>query len=405
MQFLRKALLGLGLVLTPLFAYADAQSDLVAHGQYVTRAADCEACHTAPGGQPFVGGRAFVLPFGVLYSPNITPDAATGIAGYSDQDWIRMLHKGIGRGGRHLYPAMPYPSYTGLSDSDALAIKAYLMSLPAAHANVPKNYLYFPFNQRWGMAFWNFVNNPDTRFQPDPGKSVEYNRGAYLVENLGHCGECHTPRNLMMALKTGEPLAGAPTDGWLAYNITSDPVHGIGGWSDADLQQYLSTGQALGHGPASGPMAEVVEDSLQYLTPADMHAVMVYLRAVPASARGPSAVATNGTPPDTGNPMGQELFQDACAGCHLSNGLGRQSPWAALRGSQSTADPDGTNIIQVLTQGTNIETSQGTMFMHPFTGAYSDNELAAIGNYAISQFGFQEGTITPAKIAKQRNGH
>jgi mono/diheme cytochrome c family protein len=405
MQIFRKIVLALGVVCAPLLAHADAQSDAVARGQYITRAADCEACHTEPGGgKPFAGGRPFVLPFGVLYSPNITPDAATGIAGYSDQDWLRMLHQGVGRGGRYLYPAMPYPSYTGMSDSDALAIKAYLMSLPPVHAKIPANHLHFPFNQRWGMVFWNILNNPDTRFAPDPAQSAEYNRGAYLVENLGHCGECHTPRNFMMALKGGSQLSGALTNGWVSYNLTSDASHGIGGWSDADLQQYLSTGQALGHGPASGPMAEVVEDSLQYLTPADIHAIVVYLRGVPASARGPAVVAANGTPP-AGNPMGQGLFQDACEGCHLPNGLGRQSAWAALRGSQSTADPAGINIVQVLTQGTAIETPQGTMFMHPFTGDYSNSELAAIGNYAISQFGFQQGNITPADIAKQRNGH
>lgn len=263
-------------------ARADAQSDLVGRGQYLTRAADCEACHTAPGGQPFAGGRAFVLPFGVLYSPNITPDAATGIAGYSDQDWLRMLHKGIGRGGKYLYPAMPYPSYTGISDSDALAIKAYLMSLPPVAAQIPANSIHFPFNQRWGMWFWNLLNNPDARFQPDPAQSADYNRGTYLVENLGHCGECHTPRNFMMATKTSEALAGAKQEGWLAYNLTSDPITGLGGWSDAAVEQYLATGHADGHGPASGPMAEAVEDSLQYLTPSDIHAIVVYLRAVPA---------------------------------------------------------------------------------------------------------------------------
>jgi mono/diheme cytochrome c family protein len=383
---------------------ADAQSDPVARGQYLTRAADCEACHTAPGGQPFAGGRAFVLPFGVLYSPNITPDAATGIAGYSDQDWLRMLHKGEGRGGKYLYPAMPYPSYTGISDSDALAIKAYLMSLPPVAAQAPANRIRFPFDQRWGMLFWNLLNNPDARFQPDPAQSADYNRGAYLVENLGHCGECHTPRNFMMATKTSEALAGAKQEGWLAYNLTSDPITGLGGWSDAAVEQYLATGRADGHGPASGPMAEAVEDSLQYLTPSDINAIVVYLRAVPAQSSGPSAVAANGVPPASGNALGESLFQDACAGCHLPNGQGRQSAWAALRGAQSVGDPAGLNIIQVLTQGTNIETAQGTMFMHPFTGAYTDNELAALGNYTISQFGFRQGSITPAEISAQRKG-
>jgi mono/diheme cytochrome c family protein len=390
------------LFVAPIAKQADAQSDLVTRGAYLTRAADCEACHSAPGGQPFAGGRAFVLPFGVLYSPNITPDQSTGIAGYSDNDWLRMLHEGVGRGGKHLYPAMPYPSFTGISDDDALAIKAYLMSLPPVAATIPANQLKFPFNQRWGMVFWNLINNPDARFQPDSTKSADYNRGAYLVEDLGHCGECHTPRNFMMAVKTSKQLAGANEEGWLAYNLTSDAGSGLGGWSDAQLEQYLSTGHADNHGPASGPMAEAVEDSLRYLTPADIHAIVVYLRAVPTQPGGPPAVQVNGTPLAASDTLGPRLFQDACAGCHLPNGQGRQSAWAALGGSQSAGDPAGTNIIQVLTQGTNIETSQGTMFMHPFTGAYTDDELAALGNYTISQFGFRQGTITAAEIKAQR---
>jgi mono/diheme cytochrome c family protein len=389
--------------LAPMAARADASSDLVARGQYLTRAADCQACHTAPDGQPFAGGRAFVLPFGVLYSPNITPDAATGIALYSDAAWIRMLHKGIGRDGKHLYPAMPYTSYTGLSDSDALAIKAYLMSLAPVAANVPADQIRFPFDQRWGMVFWNLLYNPDTRFQPDPTQSAEYNRGAYLVEDLGHCAECHTPRNFAMALQSGKQLAGAEQGGWLAYNLTSDPTRGLGGWTDLQLEQYLSTGHADGRGPASGPMAEVVEDSLRYLTPADIHAMVVFLRAVPAQPDGPAQVQANGKPMTSQDMLGQLLFQETCEGCHLPNGDGRQSAWAALRGSQSAGDPAGTNIIQVLTHGTKIETDQGTMAMPSFTGSYTDDELAALGNYTISQFGFRQGTITAAQIHAQRD--
>jgi mono/diheme cytochrome c family protein len=385
----------LGMV--PLAARADAPPDLLARGQYLTRAADCEACHTMPGGQPFAGGLAFQLPFGVLYSTNITPDA-TGIAGYSDDDWVRMLRRGVGRHGRHLYPAMPYQAYTGMSRADALAIKTYLMSLPPVHAAIPANQISFPYNQRWGMFFWNLFNNPDRRFAPDSSQSAAWNRGAYLVQVLGHCGECHTPRNSMMAVDNGRQFAGAPGEGWLAYNITRDPVHGLGGWSDAGLAQYLSTGAAEGHGPASGPMAEVVEDSLRYLTPDDIAAIVTYLRSVPAQPDGPAAVAANGTPQIDPDGLGPRLFAQACEGCHLPNGTGRQSPWAALAGAQSLGDPHGTNIVAILSQGSSISTSDGTMFMHPFTGGYTDAELAALGNYAIGQFGFRHGSITPQQI-------
>ncbi len=391
-------------ILSPLMpgpARADPQSDLIARGEYVTRAADCAACHTAPDGKPFAGGRAFALPFGVLYAPNITPDQATGIAGYSDDEWVRMLQTGVARGGKHLYPAMPYPSYTQMTREDALAVKAYLLSLPAEHAAIPQNRISFPFNQRWGMVFWNLLNNPDRRFQPDPTKSPDYNRGAYLVDVLGHCGECHTPRNLMMGLKDSKKFAGTEQVGWQAYNLTSDRASGLGGWSDAQLEQYLSTGHADGHGPASGPMAEAVEYSLRYLTPADIHAMVTYLRGVPAQADGPPA-AQPGSPAPPADALGSHLFVQACAGCHLPNGEGRQSPWASLAGSHTASDPAGTNLVQVLTQGTQIETGEGLMFMHKFTGGYTDVELAALGNYTIGQFGSRPGRITPEQIAKQR---
>ena len=393
---MRRWLLGAALVAglaVPTLAQADQQSDQIAHGMYVTRAADCQACHTAPGGQAFAGGRAFVLPFGVLYSPNITPDPLTGIAGYSDDDWVRMIQQGIGRGGKRLYPAMPYPSYTGMSRDDALAIKTYLMSLPPVQAQVPPNQIKFPFNQRWGMVFWNIVNNSNQRFQPDPAQSAAYNRGAYLVEDLGHCGECHTPRNFMMGLSSRK-FAGAAQEGWLAYNLTSDKTSGIGGWGDAALTQYLSTGFAPGHGPASGPMAEAVQDSLQYLTPQDIGDIVLYLRKVPARPDGPAAVDGNGAPLVTADALGPRLFAQACEGCHLTNGGGRQWAWAALKGSQTAGDPAGLNIVQVLSQGSQIETAQGTMFMHPFTGAYTADELAALANYTISQFGYRQGNVT-----------
>jgi mono/diheme cytochrome c family protein len=385
----------------PVAAWADAQSDLVARGEYVTRAADCAACHTVPNGTPFAGGRAFTLPFGVLYSPNITSDPATGIAGYSDDEWVRMLHEGVGRGGKHLYPAMPYPSYTQMSRDDALAVKAYLTSLAPVKASIPENQIRFPFNQRWGMIFWNLVNNPDRRFEPDGSKSADYNRGAYLVNALGHCGECHTPRNFMMGLKDSKQFAGTEQEGWLAYNLTSDRTSGLGEWSDAQLEQYLSTGHAEGRGPASGPMAEAVGYSLRYLKPEDVHAMVVYLRGVPAQPDGPPAVQA-GSPVAPTDPLGPRLFVDACAGCHLPDGSGRQEPWAALRGARSAGDPAGTNVVRVLTQGTEIETSHGLMFMHPFTGGYTDVELAALANYTISQFGYRQGNVRPEQIRKQR---
>jgi mono/diheme cytochrome c family protein len=389
------------MLLGPITAHAQAPSEQIARGEYVTRAADCAACHTLPGGQPFTGGRAFKLPIGVVYSPNITPDAATGIGQYTDAQWLRVIHRGIDRVGAHLYPAMPYPSYTRMSDDDALAIKAYLFSLKPVHAVAPVNKVRFPFNQRWLMVFWNLVNNPDSRFSPDPSQSAAWNRGAYFVEALGHCGECHTPRNFMQALR-GRRFAGTVQAGWLAYNLTSDPTHGLGGWSDAALSSYLSTGQAAGHGPASGPMGEAVGYSLRYMTPTDIAAVVTYLRTVPAEPDGPDAMPATIQPVETSG-LGQRIFVQACAGCHLPNGTGRQSPWAALGGSHSTGDVTGTNIVEVLANGTQIQTDRGLMFMHRFTEAYTDQELAAVANYVIGDIGGRRGQVSAQQIAQARD--
>ncbi len=372
--------------------------DEVTRGAYLTHAADCVACHTAPGGVAFAGGREFKLPFGTLYSPNITPDQETDIGAYSDAEWLKLLHDGVARDGKHVYPAMPYPAYTKMADADALAIKAYLLSLKPVHASPPENRMDFPFSQRWLMVFWNAFNFSDQRLATDDTQSAEWNRGAYLVQALGHCGECHTPRNFMQGLKGGKELAGMIQQDWLAYNLTADPGAGLAGWSNAELDQYLSTGTAPGHGPASGPMAEVVERSLRYLTPADIQAITTYLRGVPAKADGPPAVAANAAPSGNANALGQRIYLEACAGCHLPDGAGRQSAWAALKGDHSTGDPAGRNLVQVLAEGSQIETPQGLMFMHNFTGGYTDEELAALSNFVIGQFSGRQGTVTPAEI-------
>ncbi len=205
----------------------------------------------------------------------------------------------------------------------------------------------------------------------------------------------------MMGLDSGRKFAGTEQVGWLAYNLTSDRTHGLGTWSDAQIAQYLSSGHADGRGPASGPMAEVVEKSLRYLTPEDIRSIVAYLRTIPPQQDGPVVVAVT-QPVAPTDALGAHLFEQACTGCHLPDGAGRQSPWAALRGAQSAADPAGTNVVQVLTHGAQIGTSEGVMFMHPFTGAYSDTELAALARYVAGQFGAQRSEVTQAQIRKAR---
>jgi mono/diheme cytochrome c family protein len=206
-----------------------ANADLVARGEYLTRAADCAACHTVPGGKPFAGGLPFKLPMiGTIYSTNITPDQETGIGAWSDEQFLKALHKGIGKDGKHLYPAFPYTSYALMTDSDVLSIKAYLLTLKPVNYTPPPNNISFPFNQRYLMMFWNALFKPSHRFRPNQDQPAEWNRGAYLVEALGHCGDCHTPRNILFGLNNKRKFAGALIQGWKAYNITPDLHWGIG---------------------------------------------------------------------------------------------------------------------------------------------------------------------------------
>jgi mono/diheme cytochrome c family protein len=377
----------------------------MARGEYLARAADCAACHTVPGGQVFAGGVAFKLPFGTIYSSNITADKETGIGDWSDDDFVRALHAGVDKDGHPLYPAFPYTSYTALSRDDILAIKAYLFSLPAAHAPARANDLSFPFNQRWTLSLWNALFLKKERFQPEQGKSEAWNRGAYLATALGHCGECHTPRNVAFAMDDHHALAGAELQGWKAYNITSDKEHGIGSWSEQELTDYFSKGHAAGRGTASGPMGEVVEYSLQYLTPSDLAALVTYLRDVKPQQGGASmqpAPMLPVSPAAATASLGEQLFVGACAGCHLDSGQGRQTDYAALTGLRSVRDPHATNLSQVILHGTALNVGGQTIFMPSFGRAYSDAEIAALSNYVVGHFGGQRGTLSASDVAARR---
>jgi mono/diheme cytochrome c family protein len=392
-----------------------AGADLVARGEYLTRAADCAACHTVPGGKPFAGGLAFKLPMiGTIYSTNITPDEDTGIGAWSDDDFVRALHDGIGKGGKHLYPAFPYPSYALMTRSDALAIKAYLSSLKPVKYAPPPNDVSFPFSQRYLMAFWNVLFKPSHRFQPNADQPAEWNRGAYLVEALGHCGDCHTPRNVLFGPKPQQKFAGALIQGWKAYNITPDPKWGIGAWSDAQLRGYLAHGHADGRGSASGPMAEVIDNSLRFLSEEDIGAMAIYVRSVPSkSSTGELAVAatTEEPPPkpiqavSAGSPLGLRVFEGACTGCHSFDGSGAVSNYAALLGTRAVNDPEGTNATQAILQGTHLRTQLGKIFMPGFGDGYSDAEIAAVVNYVTDRFGTTATALTPRDVATRRQAN
>jgi mono/diheme cytochrome c family protein len=385
-----------------------ANASLVERGAYLAKAADCMVCHTARGGKEYAGGLGIRLPFGTLYSTNITPDKDTGIGNYSDEDFLNALHRGVRRDGVRLYPAMPYTSYTYISDADALAIKAYLFSLPPVHAAAPADTLSFPFNQRWAMMFWSALFNPDTRFEPDTSKSAEWNRGAYLAEALAHCGECHTPRNLAFALDNRKKFAGAVSAGWRAFNISSDKATGIGAWRDDDLISYLSIGHASGHGTASGPMGEVVDQSFSQMTPEDIRAVVAYLRSVPATASSdlpatlaPPAPASHKQGGES-DPRGKMVFEGACISCHGRTGESSISPTATLTGAWAVNDPGATNVAQIVISGTKRQTPKDAVSMPAFGNAYSDEEIAAVANYVTARFGSKGSQMTASDVAALR---
>jgi mono/diheme cytochrome c family protein len=393
-----------------------ADPDLVKRGEYLARAGDCVACHTADRNRPFAGGLPIVTPFGTIYTPNITPDPDTGIGQWSDADFLRAMHEGIGKSGERLYPAFPYAEYTKVTNQDVLAIRAYLNTLTPIHYTPPRNEMQFPFNQRWLMVFWNLMNFTEGRFVPDPKQSAEFNRGAYLVQGLAHCEECHTPRNLTQGLKSTDRFAGAAQGGWHAFNITPDKNSGVGNWGDDQLVRYLSTGVVPGRANAAGPMGEVVADSTQYLTSEDLNSIVIYLRSVPPVSGGDAhprdrwgnpandVTALRGT--EITGVNGAQLFIANCASCHSWTGLGvgASAPGAypSLIHNTTVGASDPNNLAMVILHGVNRTTQQADVLMPAFGGELTNDQVAAITNYVTKQFGNPQAGLTAEQVGKLR---
>ena len=289
MRGLRLAPFGAALVLLTLTQadLAAGEEDQVERGQYLVRAGGCFSCHTAKGGEKLAGGRPLTTPFGTFYSPNITPDPDTGIGRWADAQFLRALRDGVRPDGANYFPVFPYPSFTGITDSNALAMKAYLFSLPPVHQKNRPHDVPFPISLRWLQTGWELLFFTPGPFQSAPDRSVAYNRGAYLVTALAHCGECHTPRNLLGATQLGQQLAATPDgpDGQLVPNITPDPTTGIGRWDKDEVVELLRTGATPEQSRVKGAMREVIEDGLKYLSEDDLEAIGDYLFAQPDIVR------------------------------------------------------------------------------------------------------------------------
>ena len=387
------------------FAPAD-----LARGATLAALGDCAVCHTTENGPPLAGGRGVPTPFGTVHAANITPDPDTGIGRWSPEAFRRAMRDGIDDEGGHLYPVLPYPHFTRATDGDLAALYAFLMTRRPVRRETPANHLPFPFNWRPLLAGWNLLFLRPGPWQPDPSHDAEWNRGAYLVEAMGHCGECHTPRNLLQALNHREKFAGAVQSGWRAYNITSDAKSGIGAWSEAELAQYLSGGHADGRGTAAGPMGEAVDNSLHYLTQGDIAAIVAYLRSVPRISSSdlgepkatPAPASHNEGVAANVDARGKAIYAGACAGCHDWTGRSPVLDSATLTGVRSVNDPTATNVVQVILRGAQRSDSDAGTSMPAFGHAYSDEEIASLANYVTARFGAQPSAVTAQSIAKLR---
>jgi mono/diheme cytochrome c family protein len=392
-----------GLVLLaagPAWAQDLQSADMVARGRYVAIVGDCAACHTAPGGAAFAGGLKLATPFGTIVAPNITPDRETGIGAWTDREFADAMRRGIGRGGAHLYPAMPYPAYTIMTDQDIADLRAYLATIQPASHKVVANQLPFPFDIRAGMMAWNAVEFSPHSFRPDAAKSAEWNRGAYLVEGPGHCGTCHTGKDWLGG-DSGKKLAGSDVTGWYAPALDGDKRTGLGAWSVEDIVAYLKTGWGGGQA-AAGPMAEVVADSTSHMSDADLKAMAVYLKDQPAAAgAAPAALATT----DATMVSGQRLYEVSCAACHTASGQGIAGLFPALAGSPVVQSADAATLIDVVLNGGHAVATAGAMTapgMPAFGWQLSDDQVAAIVTFVRNSWGNAAAPVDAAAVSSAR---
>ena len=391
------------------------QPELIEQGRYLAVLGDCKACHTAPGGSVYAGGRAMSIPkLGTLYSSNITPDINTGIGGWQLEEFERALRHGVGRDGRNLYPAMPYDAYAKITDEDVRALYAYfLFGVDPVHAAPPKNKIKRALSARWPLKIWNFLFVPDEVFEPNPEQSDLWNRGAYLVQGLAHCGECHTPRGLAFQDKAFDEtekgfLGGGPVlDGWQAYNITPDPDSGIGLWTEQQLTQYLTRGHVNRLAQAGGPMAEAIENSFSQMKSSDIAAIVTYLRSIPP-VKGNNKVPRQqrGTPATDvvikrGNLIrrdaepanlqaksdGARLYLGLCATCHGVDGTGSADGYyPSLVHNSTVGAASDNNLRQAILQGIHRTVDGEEKMMPGFAGQLDKEQLNRLLDYLRRQF-------------------
>ena len=393
-------------------AMADAPpppAELVARGAYVARAGNCQGCHTALGGAAYAGGRGVPTPFGTVYAPNLTPDAATGIGAWSAGAFWRAMHNGRSRDGRLLYPAFPYPNYTRVTREDSDALHAFLRSLPAVSQTNRPHELRFPFDQQAALAVWRALYFRPAQPANDASRSAEWNRGAYLVEGLGHCNACHASRNALGATPGPLDLEGGliPVQNWYAPSLTSPNEAGVAGWDTQSIVDLLKTGIASPGGTlvaVVGPMSEVVSGGTQYLSEPDLRAMADYLKSLPPSteARG-TPVAARGTSVVDG--PGAKLYEQQCAQCHGEHGEGVPGIYAALAGNREVNLHTPANLVHLVLEGGFAPATAGNpqpFGMPPFATVLSDADVAQLLTFIRGSWGNDAAAVSGLEVRRYR---
>lgn len=376
---------------------------LITRGAYLARAGDCGVCHTEQGGQAYAGGRAVVTPFGDVVAPNITPDNATGVGRWRFTDFWRALHSGMGRHGELLYPAFSYTAFTKVHPEDALAIFAYLRSLPPVSQPSLRPNIKFPYSVREILAGWRTLYFRQGQYQPDTRQSVAWNRGAYLVQGLGHCNECHDARNALGGFAGNPPLSGGEirAQNWYAPDLSTRQNGGLQGWAGKDIVDLLKTGQSS-KGVAFGPMAEVVSKSTQYLNDDDLQAIATYLQSLPSRAvDAPKQNIGNKALVD----QGETIYAQQCNHCHRRDGNGVPGIYPPLNGSASVNDPRGMNTIRMVLLGGFAPGTAGNpraYSMPPFAQQLSDAEVAAVTSYVRQAWTNHASAVLERDVSQYR---
>ena len=381
-----------------------ADATQIARGEYLVRVGDCGSCHTERGGRPWAGGRAIETPFGNVYSSNLTPDAKTGLGTWSADEFWRALHHGRAKDGRLLYPAFPYPNYTRVDRSDADAMFAYLQSLPATSRPNRAHTLGFPFGTQAALAVWRALYfRPQTR-RDDTTRSPEWNRGAYLVEGLGHCNACHSARNALGATSGTLDLQGGliPVQNWYAPSLASPHEAGVAGWPLGEVVRLLTTGVAR-QGFVMGPMSEVVGQGTQYLDAADAAAMATYLQSLPAPTINEPLATTGGSASERGD----KLYGDHCAGCHGKAGEGVPGAYPALAGSRAVTMRSTANLVHIVLEGGFPPSTAGNprpFGMPPFANVFHDDDVAELLSFVRVSWGNRAPAVSALDVSRARDG-